>query len=111
MAGGLHRNRAMLSRRESNGRLDIGRTLRHHDHSGLEFMVEVKDGAFVVISNVTRQQNRTRHRRSQGCDILWLDGRETGTTENHGVYPLFRSAIGGDTTEATVEPNVFRTVT
>ncbi len=88
VAGGLHRNRATLSRREGNGRLDIGRTLRHHDHSGLELVVEVKDGAFVVVSHVTRQQNRTRHHRNQGCDILRLDGRETGTTENHG-YILF----------------------
>jgi hypothetical protein len=70
MAGGLDEDRPVLSRRESDGRLDIDCAVRHHNHSGHQFVVEVEDGAFVVISCVTRQQNRTCHRRREARGVL-----------------------------------------
>jgi hypothetical protein len=55
VAGGLHQDRPVLPRRESNGGLDIGRALRHHDHRGHQLVIQVPDGAFVVVSRVARQ--------------------------------------------------------
>jgi hypothetical protein len=71
VTGGLHQDRPVLPGREGDGRPDIGRVLRHHDHSWPQLVVQVEDGAFVVVSRVTRQQNRTCHRQHQGCGILW----------------------------------------
>ena len=39
VAGGLHQDRPVLPRRESNGGLDIGRALRHHDHRGHQLVI------------------------------------------------------------------------
>jgi hypothetical protein len=54
VAGGFHQDRPVLPRRESDGGLDIGRALRHHDHRGRQVVVQVEDGAFVVVSRVAR---------------------------------------------------------
>ena len=70
VAGGLHQDGPVLRGRESDGGLGIGRAFRHHDHRRLQFMIEVEDGAFLVVSRVARQQNRTCHGGREGCGIL-----------------------------------------
>jgi hypothetical protein len=55
VAGGLHQDRPVLPRRESDGGMDIGRALRHYDNRGHQLVIQVPDGAFVVVSRVARQ--------------------------------------------------------
>jgi hypothetical protein len=46
VAGGLHQDLPVLTRRESDGGSDIGRALRHHDHRGHQLVIQVPDGAY-----------------------------------------------------------------
>ncbi|WIX76866.1 hypothetical protein QRX50_36375 [Amycolatopsis carbonis] len=88
VAGGLHQDRPVPARRERDRGLDISRALRHHhDHRGHQLVVQVEDGAFFVVSRVTRQQNRTRHHSSQGRGFISSTGGK-GESSKVLVFPL-----------------------